>query len=165
MLRAPVVWLLLAVLLEGCAGGGRGGAGPSYLTGSTSLECAPYARQQTGIELYGEAYSWWAKAAGRYARTRYPTPGGVLVFQPSGRLPSGHVSVVSQVVNGREILVNQANWVHRRLSRGEPVLDVSPGNDWTQVRVWWSPSRQFGTAIYPTYGFILRAPPRYAALE
>ena len=64
----------------------------------------------------------------------------MLVFRRSARLASGHVSVVSRVVSAREILVTQANWVPRRVTR-EPVFDVSPGNDWSAVRVWWAPSR------------------------
>jgi len=81
-------------------------------------------------------------------------PGGVLVFRRSGRLPSGHVSVVGDLVAAREIRVTQANWVHRRITRDEPVIDVSPGNDWSQVRVWWEPSRSLGSSTYATYGFI-----------
>ena len=80
--------------------------------------------------------------------------GGVLVFRRTARLQSGHVSVVRRVVSEREITVSQANWVRRRITRDEPVVDVSPGNDWTAVRVWWEPSRSLGTSTYPTYGFI-----------
>jgi surface antigen len=157
------LWLFaVCLLLNGCSGGGH--LGPSYLVGATSLECAPYARLLTGIALYGDADRWWIEAAGRYTRAAAPGVGGVLVFRPSDRLPSGHVAVVHSIVNRREILVDQANWVHHEISRGEPVIDVSPGNDWTQVRVWWSLSRQFGTTIYPAYGFILPERSRVAAL-
>ncbi len=121
---------------------------------STSLECAPFARQVSGIQLYGAAYSWWDQAAGHYARSTQPVPGGVLVFRRGGSLDSGHVSVVDRVVSAREITVTQANWVHRRITRNEPVLDVSPGNDWSAVRVWWAPTGALGSTIYPTYGFI-----------
>jgi hypothetical protein len=38
------------------------------------------------------------------------------------------------------------------------VLDVSPGNDWSAVRVWWPPSGGWGMTVYPTYGFILPQP-------
>ena len=51
-------------------------------------------------------------------------------------------------------MVTQANWVHGRIARSEPVVDVSPGNDWSAVRVWWEPSGQLGTTVYPTFGFI-----------
>jgi hypothetical protein len=33
-------------------------------------------------------------------------------------------------------------------------VDVSADNDWTEVRVWWAPSGQLGTTVYPTYGFV-----------
>jgi hypothetical protein len=35
------------------------------------------------------------------------------------------------------------------------VVDVSPRNDWTAVRVWHEPTRQLGQSVYPTYGFVL----------
>ena len=137
-------------MLAGCGGGGaRGTAGAS-----TSLECAPFARQVSGIQLYGDAASWWDQAAGRYGRGPDPVDGGVLVFRRSGRLPYGHVSVVVRRVSDREIRVTQANWVHRRIGRDEPVRDVSEGNDWSRVKVWWAPSKGMGSTVYPTYGFI-----------
>ena len=142
--------LLLAVSLGACAGGGRiSGDGLS-----SSLECAPYARQVSGIMLYGDAADWWEAADGRYVRGADPVAGGVLVFQRSGRLPSGHVAVVRSVVSAREIRVDQANWVHHRISQDVPVIDVSGANDWSQVRVWWDPAAAIGVATYATYGFI-----------
>ncbi len=146
---APLV--ALAVLLSACGSGPRR---PVSSGGYAPLECVPYARQVSGIQLHGEAYSWWEQAAGRYDRGSVPRPGSVLVFRRSARLGSGHVSVVERVVSDREITVTQANWVPRRVSRGEPVVDVSPGNDWSEVRVWWAPSLALGRAAYPTYGFI-----------
>ena len=141
----------LAVLLSAC------GSGPRRLAASealTNLECAPYARQVSGIQLRGEAYSWWEQAAGRYAQGSVPRPGSVLVFRRGGRLGSGHVSVVERVLSDREITVTQANWVPRLITHGEPVVDVSPGNDWSAVRVWWAPTATLGRTAYPTYGFI-----------
>lgn len=143
---APCVALFL---LSACSSGGR-----VATNAGTSLECVPYARQLSGIQLYGDAHTWWDQAPGKYERSSQPVPGGVLVFRRTGRLASGHVSVVRQVVSDREITVSQANWVHRRITQDEPVVDVSPGNDWTTVRVWWEPSRSLGTSTYPTYGFI-----------
>jgi hypothetical protein len=159
--RMPRAGFLLLGLLPAACAGSR--TGPSYLVGRNSVECAPYARQVTGIQLYGDAWHWWLAAAGRYARSREPSPGAVLVFRRSARLPEGHVSVVTAIDGTREIRVTQANWVHGQLSRNEPVLDVSPANDWTAVRVWWSPIGQLGSATYETYGFVLPTPPRLAA--
>ena len=123
-------------------------------SGGGSLECAPYARQQTGVQLYGDAASWWDQADGRYAKGSDPVPGGVLVFRRSQRLPYGHVAVVRSQLSSREITVDQANWVHHRVTAGEPVIDVSDANDWSQVRVWWNPTGSMGATTYPAYGFI-----------
>jgi surface antigen len=140
---------LLGLLVLAACGSGGTGAGAS-----TALECVPFARQVSGIQLYGDAHTWWDQAAGQYDRGTGPVQGGVLVFRQTGRLGHGHVSVVSEVVSGREIRVTQANWVHRRIGRDEPVVDVSPAGDWSAVRVWWAPSRSLGVTTYPTYGFI-----------
>ncbi len=155
MVRAA---LLVAVLaLVGCGSGVRSAAD---LGTSSSIECAPFARQVSGIQLYGDAAAWWDQASGRYDRGSDPVEGGVLVFRRSGRLPSGHVSVVARLVSSREVHVTQANWVHQRITRDEPVVDVSPGNDWTRVRVWWAPSNTLGSTVYSTYGFIVPDSPR-----
>ncbi len=143
--------LLAMLLLAGC-GGGRGS--DSVIGTSSSLECAPFARQVSGIQLYGDAAAWWDQAAGRYERASEPVEGGVLVFRRSSRLPSGHVSVVVRQVSGSEIRVTQSNWVHHRITRDDPVVDVSATHDWSRVRVWWAPSRALGTTVYPTFGFI-----------
>ncbi len=141
-------WLLLC-LLSACAGG------RSY----SGLSCAPFARELTGLQLYGDAAGWWQAAAGRYDRTALPKVGGVLVFRRGARLPSGHVSVVSRVRGPRRIDVIGANWVPGEVERDQPVIDVSEANDWSLVRVWYPPSRQLGSHVYSTYGFILPPAP------
>lgn len=142
--------LLLSLALASCAGGSR------VVTGgvSSSVECAPYARQVSGIMLYGDAADWWEAADGRYPKSAQPVAGGVLVFQRSDRLPAGHVAVVRALVSSREIRVDQANWVHHRITQDEPVIDVSDANDWSQVRVWWDPASAMGASTYETFGFI-----------
>lgn len=140
----------LCLSLAAC-GGGHSGA---YVGGFTSVECAPFARALTGVALQGAAADWWRQAEGRYTLTRKPEVGSLLVFRRSGRLPSGHVSVVSRVLSDRQILVTQANWVHHRISEDQPVVDVSGIGDWSAVRVWWAPSGQLGVNDYSTFGFI-----------
>ena len=153
MVRWPVcVVLLLGLALAGCGSSSRLGSNAGGH--GEAIECAPYAREASGIQLYGDAAAWWDEAAGRYPRSAQPQRGAVLVFRRSGRLPYGHVSVVRGVSSGREIIVTQANWVHHRIARAEPVVDVSPGNDWSAVRVWWAPSGVLGTTVYPTFGFV-----------
>ena len=36
----------------------------------------------------------------------------------------------------------------------DPVVDVSPNNDWSQVRVWNIPANAWGGRVYPVQGFI-----------
>ena len=142
--RWPLSILLPAGLAVRAGGGGV----------SADVECVPYARQASGVQLYGDAADWWDEAAGRYARSARPQAGAVLVFERSARLPHGHVSVVTSVTAPRAVLVTQANWVHHSIGAAEPVVDVSPGNDWTAVRVWWAPAHALGVTVYPAYGFV-----------
>ncbi len=145
------------LLLAGPALGGCGGGGRSFATigTPTSLTCVPYAENVTGIVLPGDAYAWWREAAGRYMRVHYPAPGAVLVFRPTAAMPLGHVAVVTAVLTRREILVEHANWVPWRITWNQPVVDISPANDWSRVQVWYPPTGAFGTTAYPVYGFIL----------
>ena len=115
--------------------------------------CALYARAQTGVFLFGAAGGWWDEAAGRYQRGQVPAVGSILVFRRSGYIPSGHVAVVAQVINSREIVVDHANWYHGMVTRDVTVIDNSPNNDWSAVAVM-----DLGTGKYgrdnPTYGFV-----------
>lgn len=116
------------------------------------LWCVPYARRISHIHLIGDAFLWWAEAAGRYARGSRPEAGAVLNFRSTHRIPLGHVAVVAKVINNREILVNQANWIPDTVTHDTAVIDVSPNNTWTAVRVSVGHGK-FGM-VYPTYGFI-----------
>jgi hypothetical protein len=148
--------LIGLTFLSACASRGPdpGGRVGDYIGGSVSLDCVPFARALSGIRLSGAAADWWWQADGRYARDETPSVGSVLVLRRSGRLPSGHVAVVSQILGRRQVLVTQANWVHHRVSADQPVIDVSTGNDWSTVRVWWPPTGEMGITDYPAYGFI-----------
>lgn len=124
-----------------------------------AIECVPYARAVSGIFIRGDAWTWWKNAGAEYTRGITPRSGAVLVFQRSGKMRHGHVAVVRQVVNPRELVIDHANWGNRRGQKGKVeknvrVIDVSARNDWSQVRVWYSPVADFGTKAYPTYGFI-----------
>ena len=122
-------------------------------------QCVPFARMISGIEIFGDAWTWWQQAAGKYAQGFTPKAGAVLVFKPTGVMDKGHVAVVSQVLTDRVIQVTQANWSiiqgHRgQVERDVTVIDVSPQGDWSQVKVWYDPVRDLGHTVYPTYGFI-----------
>ncbi|MDE1906344.1 MAG: CHAP domain-containing protein [Rhodospirillales bacterium] len=117
------------------------------------LQCVPYAREVSHIDLSGNAFLWWAEAAGRYGRGSTPAVGAVLNFRSIGRMPLGHVAVVTAVLDPRTILVTQANWVPGSITNDVTVQDVSADNDWTDVRVELGDGAIMGSA-YPTYGFI-----------
>jgi len=143
----------LCLLLAGCAGPPL--ASPAPFGTPTQLSCVPYARAVSGVALDGDAWEWWGEAAGVYARAQRPRAGAVLVFAPHGGMRLGHLAVVTEVQGPRAILVTQANWLPHRIEHGQEVIDVSTGNDWTAVRVWYAPARAMGRTVYPTYGFIL----------
>ena len=153
MSRLLILGLLL--LLGACGSSGSSGdrAG-GYVGGNVSLECAPFARALSGVQLYGSAGDWWWEAQGQYTRSYAPEVGSVLILAKSNRLREGHAAVVSRVISERQILVTQANWVHNRVTEDQPVIDISPDGDWSEVRVWWPPSTQMGITEYRTMGFI-----------
>jgi hypothetical protein len=128
-------------------------AAPAVASPVHGGNCALYARSITGIDLAGDAGAWWPNAEGRYQRSQEPAVGAVLVFKPSGHMRHGHVAVVSRVVNKREVLVDQANWVPGRIVKDMSVVDASPDNDWSMVRVLELHSRTHGREN-ATYGFI-----------
>jgi len=134
--------------------------GYSYEGGYGGLQCVPFARAASGIELKGNAADWWYAAAGVYDRGSRPEPGSVLNFRSIGRMRLGHVAVVSAVINSRQIEVDHANWAgsYGGVSRGVAVVDVSPNNDWSEVRVAMGHSGELGSGVYPTYGFIYDRP-------
>ena len=130
-----------------------GGELPAY------LECVPYARQVSGIQIYGDAWTWWNQAAGRYARGNTPRAGAVMAFVPHGSMRLGHVAAVSKVIDSRTVLLRHANWSPIEGRRGQiendvRAVDVSPANDWSEVRVWYAPLGDLGTTAWPVSGFI-----------
>jgi surface antigen len=131
---------------------------PEVLQTNGILQCVPFARFMSGIGIRGDAWTWWDKATGIYARGSHPEPGAVLSLPGIERMPLGHVAVVTQVLSARRILVDQANWPnafvrHGAISRDVEVADVSPDNDWSEVRVQFGEGGPMGS-VYPANGFI-----------
>jgi hypothetical protein len=123
-------------------------------------QCVPFARAASGIQIYGDAWTWWNQADGRYARGTRPKVGAVIVFEKTARLPLGHVAVVSRVVEKRVVMLTHANWsrtdsgARGHAEQDVTLFDVSTDNDWSDVRVWFRGVEGLGGGIYPVYGFI-----------
>lgn len=124
-------------------------------------ECVPFAREVSGIAIYGNANTWWGQAAGKYARGNAPRVGAVLAFKPHGSMRLGHVAMVSKVVDDRTVKLTHANWSlingrRGQVERNVTAVDVSEAGDWSRVKVWFAPLQDVGKTAWPTHGFIYR---------
>jgi surface antigen len=132
---------------------------PAGATADTYWQCVPFARLISGVQIFGDAWTWWQQASGKYETGFQPRAGAVLCFKPTQRMRLGHVAVVSQVLTDRVVQITHANWSPIEGSRGKvekdvTVIDVSPSGDWSQVKVWYDPNRDLGGSTYSTHGFI-----------
>jgi hypothetical protein len=122
------------------------------------IQCVTYARQVSGIDIMGDAWSWWDGASGKYDRGHQPRFMSVLVLSRTQRLKLGHLAVVMDIQGPRLIRVTHANFGGDPVSRrviydSMPVADVSPDNDWSLVRFWNYQAQTWGI-LYPAYGFV-----------
>lgn len=118
-------------------------------------QCAPFARLVSGIQLFGNAGTWWNKALGRYDRGQAPKVGAVMVMKPFAQMRVGHVAMVSRIISDREVKITHANWSRRGgVERDVRMVDVSAAGDWSKVKVWYASLRGLGSTAYPAFGFI-----------
>jgi len=123
------------------------------------VQCVPYARAHSSIKIYGDAFTWWDQAAGRYERGSLPGRGAVMVLNNYAGPERGHLAVVRRVVGAREIRVDHANWLEDgSIYVNNPVEDVSRDNDWSVVRVFNLKTGGWGSRLYPVQGFIGSTP-------
>ncbi len=123
------------------------------------LQCVPYARALSGVTIFGDAHTWWDQADGKYERGNAPEVGAVLAFPPHGKMRLGHVAAVRRVVDDRTIMISHANWstiggVRGHIEEDVRAVDVSEDNDWSSVRVWYTPNEAMGSTAWPAHGFI-----------
>jgi len=133
-------------------------ASPAHALGE-KLQCVPYARALTGVEIRGDAHTWWGQAKGRYTRGSRPKVGAVMAFRPYGAMKLGHIAAVRQIVDKRTIIISHANWSTIGGTRGHVeenirVVDASEAGDWSRVRVWYTPNQALGGTRWPLHGFI-----------
>lgn len=131
------------------------------------LQCVPYARALTGVEIRGDAHTWWGQAEGKYQRGSKPKVGAIIAFRPHGNMRLGHVAAVRRIVDSRTLIISHANWSTINGGRGHieddvRVVDASEANDWSRVRVWYTPNAALGTTEWPLHGFIYPAKVRSA---
>jgi surface antigen len=116
-------------------------------------QCVTYARSITDFSIRGNAHTWWHQAEGRYERGSKPEAGAVMAFKRNAGSRLGHVAVVKEVVNDRELIIDHANWTVRGgVERNARAIDVSEAGDWSAVRVSYGSG--MGTRVNPIYGFI-----------
>ncbi|MBA4353143.1 MAG: CHAP domain-containing protein [Novosphingobium sp.] len=119
------------------------------------LQCVTYARQISDVQISGNARDWWSNAEASYERGQEPRAGAVLAFRGTRAMPYGHVAVVRKVVDARHILIDHANWSGPgAVDRGVVAVDVSAAGDWSEVRVWYAPTKSVGLRASPAHGFI-----------
>jgi len=124
-------------------------------TPATPLQCVPYARARSGLPIYGDAGTWWAKSDGLYAHESTPSRGSVMVLTGYAGPGRAHVAVVASLISDREITVDHANWLDDgAIYHNDPVVDVSSDNDWSEVRVFNPRTASWGTRTYLVQGFI-----------
>jgi surface antigen len=119
------------------------------------LQCVPFARRESGVELYGNANTWWRQAQAKYETSEEPEESSVMVLEGFNTTARGHVAVVKEIVSPRLIIVDHANWLNGgEITRDVPVRDVSEAGDWSRVQVWHVPGRHWGGRTYVVQGFI-----------
>src|SRR3569833_700347 len=151
--RALAAGLLLA--LGGCLGTVAPDTLSDTATVATHQECVTYARGHSQVKIYGDAYTWWDKAAGVFARGPVPLEGAVMVLHNCAGTERAHLAVVRRLISPREIRIDHVNWFDvGAIYVNDPVMDVSAANDWSQVRVWNIRDGNRGARIYPVKGFI-----------
>ncbi|MGH6871117.1 MAG: CHAP domain-containing protein [Rhizomicrobium sp.] len=132
---------------------------PRIETPDERLNCVAYVRERTGFAIQGDAHLWWEHAYGLYTRAAAPSADAVMVFAATRKMRRGHVAVVARLVSDREIIVDHANWMRDgKLYLNVPVMDVSPDNDWSRVRVWNPRDNEWGARTYPIKGFVSARP-------
>ncbi len=123
------------------------------------LQCVPFARALTGVTIFGDAHTWWGQAEGKYERGSRPRVGAVMTFVPHGNMRLGHVAAVRKIIDKRTLLISHANWstidgMRGHIEEDVRVIDVSEENDWSRVRVWYTPNSALGGNEWPLHGFI-----------
>ena len=85
---------------------------PHVVSNGHRLQCVPFVREATGVDIRGNANRWWDLAAGHYERSRLPEQGAILVMRGWRTDRHGHVAVVKEILDDRTIVIDHANWLN-----------------------------------------------------
>ena len=103
-----------------------------------AIQCVEYARSRSGIQIYGDAWTWWGAT---HDKGSVPYAGSVMVWPKSTGVGNyGHVAYVSKVVSSNTVIIDHANWntstgaVDGKSYTNITVQDTSGGN-WTSVKL------------------------------
>jgi len=159
-----ILAITLLVLLSACAGTRGGERFSTPMAAGYAMpepqQCVPFARKESGFEIYGDAHTWWDKAPPEYGKGIQPKRGAVLVLASTSKMPHGHLAVVKRIIDDRQIDVAHSNWGSNRATRSiiytaHRVEDVSRANDWSSVRFWNKEANTFGFP-YAVRGFLYK---------
>src|SRR4051812_26948619 len=100
-INALMHWLLglaLVLGLAGCASDDALAPMPDMPARTATLEthqaplqCVPYARDHSDVKIFGDAWTWWDQASGKYPEGAAPLPGAVMVLTGYAGPERGHV--------------------------------------------------------------------------
>ncbi|MEM7445682.1 MAG: CHAP domain-containing protein [Pseudomonadota bacterium] len=139
------IMLLVAVMV----------AGITTSQPAQAQHCVRTVRALSDFTIRGNAWTWWNRAAQYgYSRGHRPEPGSVLVFGRQRRLPTGHVSLVTAIIDQRTIWVHHTWSLGAEIEASAQVVDVSDNNDWSLVRVWHGETETMGVSSLRISGFI-----------
>ena len=132
-------------------------AGGIVKTPSHPLECVGFcSRAHSGIDLRGDAFG--LVAAGR--RPLCPRHRSERRLDPRsdrlcGAAPLPIWPWSGDIISPREIRVDHANWLNDgAIYLSDPIVDVSPENNWSEVRVYNQRAASWGRQTYLVQGFI-----------
>ena len=98
------------------------GARPRVDASGPPLQCVPFARNQSGVNIYGDAHTWWDQARRKFETDDSPSKGAVMVIQGYRTDKRAHVAVVRKILDDRELTIDHANWANPVLAFCWPAI-------------------------------------------
>ena len=131
--RFRIAFLVVLAAIPALASARPVAPDPALITGDDSAEdsglpyiqCVPYARQVSGIQIRGDAHTWWGQAEGRYAKGRLPRVGLTAPAWKSA-MPPGPGGAVRMIDWQQDAKFYQF-WIRAKENGSFEIPDVRPG--------------------------------------